>query len=196
MILTASIARVAACSHNCPLFSSLDQTHLINYLGDTKKWLVDCSLGNIDSTTRSKPSNHASIFVALHSLPLKYHSEGHGKTTAMKEQQIHNCEVSRNVFGLISRPLDTLCNTEKLMLCADGRMRQCHPVICAWTADYFKNLHLHSITQPHCPVCDPLKSPVGEGNSLSWQSRDYQIYFQKSILTNQGEEVERQEVGQ
>jgi hypothetical protein len=48
------------------------------------------SLGNIDSIIRLKPSNHASILVALLPVPPKYHFEGHGKTTAMKEQQIHN----------------------------------------------------------------------------------------------------------
>jgi len=71
-------------------------------------------------TIRSKPSNLASIFVALLPVPPKYHFKGHGKTTAVKEQQIHNQEVLRKVFELIFRPLDSLFNTGKLMLCADG----------------------------------------------------------------------------
>jgi len=63
----------------------------------------------------------------------------------MKEQQIHNQEILRKVFELIFRPLDVLFNTGKLLLCVDGRMRQCYPVIRARTADYFKNIYLHSI---------------------------------------------------
>jgi len=81
------------------------------------------SLGSIDSTIRSKPSILASILVALLPVPPKYHFTGHGKTTAVKEQQIYNREVLKKVFELIFRPLDALFNTGKLMLCADSRMR-------------------------------------------------------------------------
>jgi hypothetical protein len=97
-------------------------------------------------------SNLACILVTLLPVPLKYHFTGHGKTTAMKQPPINNREVLWKVFKLIFRPLDTLGNTAKLMLCADYQMRQCYPVICAWTADYFENVHLHSIKQPQCPV--------------------------------------------
>jgi len=82
------------------------------------------------------------------------------------------------------------------MLSADGRKRQCYPVICAWMADYFENIHLHSIKQPHCPVCEVPKSLFGEGNSLSWQLGDYGLYFQKMILATQHDEMERREARQ
>ena len=65
-------------------------------------------------------------------------------------------------------PFDGLAHTGRLMLCAGGRMRQCHQGICAWMADYFENIHLHSINQPHCPVSEAPKSSFGEGNSLWW----------------------------
>jgi hypothetical protein len=154
------------------------------------------NLGNIDSTIRSEPSNLACILVALLPVAPKYQFTVYGKTTAMKEQQIHNREVLRMVFELIVSPLDELFNSGKLMLCADGRMRQCYPVICAWTADYFENIHLHSIKQPHCPVCEAPKSSFGEGNSSSWQLRDYRLYLQKMILTTPGDETERCEARQ
>jgi len=160
------------------LCGSSDQTHLTNYLGDKKGWPVYLSLRNIDLTIRSKPSNVASTLVALLPVPPKYHFKGHGKITAMKGQQIHNREVLRNVFELIFRPLDALFNNGKLTLCVrDGRMQQCCPVICAWTADYFENIRMHSIKQPCCPVCETPKISLGEGNSSSWQLRDYRLYF-------------------
>jgi hypothetical protein len=62
---------------------------------------------------------------------------------AVKEQQIQNREVLRQVFELIVPSLDMLCNRGKRMVCADGLMRQCYRVMCAWTADYFENIHLH-----------------------------------------------------
>jgi len=117
-------------------------------------------------TIRFKPSNLASILVALLPIPPKYHFKEHGKTTAMKEQQIHNQEVLRKVFKLIFHPLDVLFDTAEPMLCADIPMRQFYPGICAWTADYFENIHLHSIRQPNCTVCEGNKLLFGEGNLI------------------------------
>jgi hypothetical protein len=82
------------------------------------------------------------------------------------------------------------------MLCVDSRLGQCFPVICAWTADYFKNIHLHSITQPHCPVCEALKLSFGARNSSLCQLTDYRLYFQKMILATHGDEMERLEARQ
>jgi len=84
-----------------------------------------------------------------------------------------------------------LVNPGKLMLCADGRMWQCYPVICAWMADYCENIHLDSIKQPHCPECEAAKLSFGEGNSSSWQLSEYRLYFQKMILMTHGDETER-----
>jgi len=170
------------------LFTSSDQTHLTNHSGDKKEWPEYVSLGNINSTIRSKPSNLASILVALVTVPPKSHIKEHGKTTAMEEQQIPNREVVRMVLELFLHPLGVLLKTGQLMLCADGRMWQCYPVICEWTVDYFEIIHLHSIKRPHCPVREAQKSTFGEGNSLSWQLRDYQLFFQMMILATQGDE--------
>jgi hypothetical protein len=65
---------------------------------------------------------------------------------------MNNREVLMKIFELRFCPLNTLFNTAKLMLCADGQLRQCYPVICTWSADYFENIHFHTINQPHCPV--------------------------------------------
>jgi len=69
------------------------------------------------------PLNLGSSLVTLIPVPPKYHFKGHGKTTALKEQQIHNREVLRKVFNVIFRPLDVLFNTGKCKHYADGGMR-------------------------------------------------------------------------
>jgi len=74
---------------------------------------------------RSKPSNYASIILALLPIPLKYHFKGHGKSTAVKGQHIHGREVLRKVFELIFCPPDALFKTGKHMLCAAGWTWQC-----------------------------------------------------------------------
>jgi len=111
----------------------------------------------------------------------------------MKEQQIHNREVLRKVFELIICPLNALFNGGRLVLCADCRMQQCYPVICAFTADYFKIIHLHSTKRPHCPGCNAPKSSFGASNASLSQFAVDRLYFQKMILAMQGDETERPE---
>jgi hypothetical protein len=136
------------------LFSCSNQTHLTNYFGDKTEWPVYFRLGNIDSMMRSKPSNLGCILAAFLPIPPKYHFNGDRKPRAVKDQQIHNGDVLRKVFEHIFRPLDVLFNTGQLMLCADSRMRQCNHVICARTADFSENIHLHLPWQPHRHVWD------------------------------------------
>jgi len=52
------------------------------------------------------------------------------------------------------------------------------------------------IKQPHCHVWEVLRSLFGDENSLSWQLRDNQLYFQKIILATQGDETERRQARQ
>jgi len=54
-------------------------------MGDKNGWPVYLILGNVDSTITSKPSNLGSILAALLPIPPKYHSKGHGRTTAVKD---------------------------------------------------------------------------------------------------------------
>ena len=96
----------------------------------------------------------------------------------MNKQQIHNREVVWKVFGRILCPLDSLFHDRHLTLRAVRGIWQCYLVICALMADYFENIHLHSIKQPDCPECNAPESLFGAGNSLSWQLRGYQLYFQ------------------
>ena len=178
------------------LFGVSDQIHLTNYSDNNKEWPVYSNLGNIDLTIRSKPSNLGRIFVALLPVPLKYDIEVDGKTLAVKDKRIHDQEDVRYVFELIFHPLDVLINNGKLMLSADGQLQQCLTAMSEWMAAYIDDSRLYSIKQQHSLVCEALKLSLGEGNSLSRQLRQYQLYFQKMILASQGEVMDRQEARQ
>jgi len=178
------------------LFGSSDQNNLSNHSSDKKEWPVYFSVGHIDSTTRSTTLNLATILVAHLPVPPKYHFQGDGKITAMQRRKVHNLEVWRKVFERIFCRLKVHLNTGKVMLCANGWMLQCYPVICAWTADYFEIIHLHSIKQPICSVRKALKLSFGDWNSSSLNVRDYRLYSQKMILATQGDAMERWEPGQ
>jgi len=60
---------------------------------------------------RLKSLNQARILVSLLPVPPKNHFKGHGKPTTLKEQQIHNCEIVRQVLELIFHSLDALFNS-------------------------------------------------------------------------------------
>jgi hypothetical protein len=111
--------------------------------------------------------------VTLLPVPLKHHHHGRGKTATIKKQQEYNWEVLRQVFEIIFHPFDAVFEKGKPMLCAYGKMSQFFPIICAWTANYFENIHLHAIKQPGCLVCEALKSLFGEGNQSTWPHCDY-----------------------
>ena len=109
------------------------------------------------SMSRLKPSTHSSILVAIVPVSLTYHFKGHRNSGVKKEQQVHDREVLRNVIERNSCPVDACFNTGDLMLCAEGLMGQCYPVIFSWLAAYFENIHSHSIKQPQCPACEASK---------------------------------------
>lgn len=154
------------------------------------------SLQNTHTTIRSKPSNNRCILVAIFPISPKYHHKGHGKTTTTKLQQIHNWQVINVSFEHSFPSLQALFTPEKLMLCADSQIRQCYPVICTWLANCFTNNYMHLIMQPYWPVWESPKTSFGKGKSLSWQLRDYQLYFQWMILTTQGDEMGKWEENQ
>jgi DNA-directed RNA polymerase subunit N (RpoN/RPB10)/oligoribonuclease (3'-5' exoribonuclease) len=76
------------------------------------------------------------------------------------------------------------------MICPDGRIRRCFPVICAWIADYVENVNLHSIRSGFCPVCEAPKSSLGNRFCGKHASRDYSDYSERleeaydSVLVN------------
>jgi len=160
---TASIATAAAWSYHCPIIRQFRPDTSYTLWGDKKEWPVYFSLWHSDSMIRLKPSNLGSILVALVPIQPHYHFKGLGKTNAVKEQRIHNLEVCRKVFEHIFCPLNTLYNTGKFLLCVDGHMWQCDPVICGWKADYFENIQSLSVKQPHRPAFEALKSLFESG---------------------------------
>jgi len=75
------------------------------------EWPVYLTCGNVDSTIRSKASNLSNILVALLIVLPQSHFKGDGKTTDVKEQQIHGQEVSgrsSTLFFILTTCFSTL----------------------------------------------------------------------------------------
>jgi hypothetical protein len=80
------------------------------------------------------------ILVALLAVPAKHHFKGHGIITAIDDQQIHTQECLSIVIKLILFSLELRVHTANNMLCVDGPMRQCYPVVCLSKAHDIENI--------------------------------------------------------
>ena len=161
------------------MLGSSDQTHLTNYSGDKKAWPVFLNLGNVRSSEWLKAMRNCSFLAALLPVPPKHCFHGPEKSSELKAQQDYNREVLRKVFEIIFTPLNNLFKRGKHMLCSDGRVRKCFPIICVWTADYVENVNLHSIKSGLCHVCEAPKSSFESTISSPATPRDYSGYFRK-----------------
>jgi len=191
MILTALFAKVAAWSYNRPFIWQFRPETSYNYSGHKNEWPVYLFLRNVDLMIRSNPSNLASILVALLPVTPKFNYKGHGKNNGLDgttNSQARGCKECLRVYYSSSCPA---FRHGKAFACADGRMRQCYPVICPWMPEYFESIHLLSIEQPHCLAWEAAKSSFWDGNLSSWQLRDYWLCLQKMILTTQEDQTER-----
>jgi len=152
---------------------------MTNFSGDKKGWPVYLSLGNVNTNIRSKISNRCYVLIALLPVPPKHTFKGPGKQNALRDQQDNNREILRCCFEIILRPLNDVQKHGKLMICPDGRMRLCFPIVCGWVADYAENVTLHSIRNHWCPVCEAPKASHGDPKSSSYLRRNYTEYFEQ-----------------
>ena len=165
-----------------PVLGSSDQTHLTNYSRDKKAWPVFLSLSNVRSSERLEATRNCSILVGLLPVPPKHCFHSPGMSAELKVQQDYNRDVLRKVFEIIFTPLNNLFERGKPMLCSDGRVRKCFPIIYVWTADYVENVNLHSIKSGLCHVCKAPKSSFGSTISSPTPLRNYPRYFRKLIV--------------
>jgi hypothetical protein len=170
-----------------PIIGMSDQTHLTNFSGDKKAWPVYLTIGNILSRTRNCPSKMAIMLIALLPVPSKFASS---QSKVRNAQRMTNSEVLESVFSLIFEPLEAITKLGKEMNCADGKVRQCFPVLAAWIADHAENETLHGLKRMSCPKCEAPLERLGTDAEEIYPTRDYQKYAritQKYFVTEDEE---------
>ncbi|KAF8429879.1 hypothetical protein BGX38DRAFT_1105198 [Terfezia claveryi] len=109
-----------------PVLLTSDQTCLTNFSGDKKLWPLFMSIGNIHSEIRNQLSRQE------------------GDALSVQHQ-------------IVSRILSPLTKVFKEggsnILCGDGKVRRCIPILSAWLADHMENVNIHGIKTNRCPVC-------------------------------------------
>jgi len=115
-----------------------DGTHLSNFAGDKKEWPVHMTTGNLCSKICQMPSMHIVVMVALLLIPMR-NPNIHQKR--LDEQRQTNQELLNKVLQRVPQPLTFTQNPYAEsgyynVLCADGNLRCCKPVLAAWLADH------------------------------------------------------------
>ena len=159
-----------------PIFLTSDQTHLTNFSGDKKLWLVYISIGNITSDTRNKPSMHAWIPLALLPIPPKripniaHHS--------IKQQEMESLQVTHDILSHILHPLaDAQSQNGYEMICADEQIQLCFLRLSAWLGDHMELATIHSIASNRCPVCVAPTNDLGEIPDTPYEPRPTEHYI-------------------
>ena len=148
-----------------------DQTNLTNFLGDKKAWPVSITIGNLPS---ARSNSRGSIAVLL--LPLlPIHSKFSTSSNADKHLRKINADSLQDVFKLIFAPLQDVVHTGITIDCADGKVRQCFPILSVWIADHIENVALKGLKPNACPKCDVPTHGLGT-NARSDRTRDYTRY--------------------
>ncbi|KAF8437828.1 hypothetical protein BGX38DRAFT_1072325, partial [Terfezia claveryi] len=120
-----------------PILLASDETHLTNFSGDKKLWLVYMSIGNIRSSIQNIHTIHAWIPIALLLIGPKRVNKIPGYS--VETQEIH--------------ALQTIHEKGYKMVCTDGNIRLCFPKLFCWLADHMENATIYGIASNRCPTC-------------------------------------------
>ena len=149
----------------------LDQMNLTNFSGDKKAWPVYITIGNLRSARRNCLGSMAVRVLILLPIPPKLSRS----SKADQCQRKINADTLQDVFELIFVPLQDVAHTGMAIDCADGKVRQCFPILSAWIADHMENVALHGLKTNTCLKCEVPTQELGT-NSRSYRTRDYARY--------------------
>ncbi|KIK32995.1 hypothetical protein CY34DRAFT_27121 [Suillus luteus UH-Slu-Lm8-n1] len=135
-----------------------DKTALSQFCGDQEVWPVYLTLGNISKDIRRQPSKHAAILIAY--LPIsKLECFSQDTQSAECYRLFHYCMTQ------VLQPLVSAGRDGVEITCSDQQVRQMHPIVAAYIADFPEQCLVACCMENHCPKCT-----VGRDNDEIFES--------------------------
>jgi hypothetical protein len=158
-----------------PVICMSDSTHLTNFAGDKKAWPIYMTIGNINSSSRGKPTEYASVLLGLLPVPRKLKKMN---KKAKDVQRATNQEVLREAIKAILSPINQAAVRGMEVLCGDGLIRTCFPRIAAWLGDYPEYINILGLKSGACIWCEADADEFGtlEDRTKPATRRDHKEY--------------------
>jgi hypothetical protein len=148
-----------------PVLLGSDKTHLTVFAGDKKAWPLYLSLGNIKSSFRNKPRNHAWVLVAY--LPVVTFEAPKRLQTVLQNRFFHQC------VELVLEPLKAAGLESVKMADSLGNVRRCFPRLAAYLADYPEQGLINIARAGHSPTTIATNQDLGDTNPHPPRTREW-----------------------
>ncbi len=125
---------------------------------DMAQWPVYLTIGNLSHKIRRSQIRLGGMIVGLILIhkrdSFNVKMEIYHKTTGVIIKCKSKCHVLRKVIRLNVTELEKAAIESLLMMCADGNMRQCHPIIAGMSVDYKEQMVITGIKSGmQCSMC-------------------------------------------
>ncbi|KAJ7583439.1 hypothetical protein C8J56DRAFT_1096646 [Mycena floridula] len=141
-----------------------DKTQLSTFSGDKAAWPVYITIGNISKDVRRQPTAHATILAGyLPVTKMGYFPKGDARREA-SHALFHQC------MSILLKPLIEAGQDGVEMVCSDGFIRHCYPILAAYVADFPEQCLVTCSMESRCPRCIAPYHNMGDPDD--WALRD------------------------
>ncbi|KIM65438.1 hypothetical protein SCLCIDRAFT_22635 [Scleroderma citrinum Foug A] len=144
-----------------PVILSSNKTSLSVFSGDKKAWPVYLTIGNISKDIQRQVSVHATILIGY--LPVSKLECFHKKTWSLAGYCLFHYAMSLLLHLLVDAG-----HEGKAMVCMDSFMRQVHPILAAYVANFPEQCLVACNKESHCPCCLVETQNLGEPEEYTY----------------------------
>ena len=138
-----------------PVIISTDKTQLTQFSGGKLAYPVYLTLGNIPRVLQRKPSQNACVLIAYLSV-----SKDVGSDLTHKQRSSRIQQLFHDSMCIVLEPLIQAGNEGTEITGGDGKVRQIHPILACYVADYPEQCLVMCAKYGTCPRC--LSSKLGD----------------------------------
>ncbi|KAG8681094.1 hypothetical protein FRC08_015840 [Ceratobasidium sp. 394] len=149
-----------------PLILATDQTMLSIMCGGQKAYPVYITVGNIDKSTRRKPSKRAMVLLGYLPVDAFEDVENDDERRRLKADLVHWS------MEKMLEPLREASENGIDMWCPDGRLRRVYPRVAAYMADWPEQNLQACTSEGSCPICTAKHGERGECAEADLRDRE------------------------